>query len=496
MNKPAYYCSGVLLRPLRSGSADVFWQPQPVETALGSVPFTYLRRDVAISSLPSSAGFIFMDTLTAAGQGKPFDVRCAYPLDVTLTEGVADHGCALSANLAQNVDPSSCAPLGVTDAPTWLAYYAAQGKQCSLSALDARQFKSSLEAHNAVAEMGGANINAMLVTAWDVVHPETVPVQALFYDIGHGGQLSQPQRYQKQYFDATGQWLPILRLFFAEDGQASFGYDVKDQLDYGYQVAGRLNARYTDTAPQCPGGDASLYCNGVVIRVTGYGTAFHSWNPSPGAIARNGVAFSYLRVDGDVTAIAYAGGVGLIMRELAAPVQTPLTARCIYPSDGATDARADRCGIRDSDLSRPCADLGITTLDAWRANYAITTWSQQCSFDVDQAAFQLSLEARATFPKPHIRQESWNELIITPWRQDIPTQIPIEAIFYTGAKLPGAQYIQQDYLATTGRFLPIVHVDMNAPPGQIFTYAPNDQATSLFGDLPAPSGATFYERLN
>jgi hypothetical protein len=248
--------------------------------------------------------------------------------------------------------------------------------------------------------------------------------------------------------------LPLLR--YAPGSPTPFGFDETDQLDYGNQVVKRINARYFDTNP-CPADMAAYMCNGVVVRVTGYGAGFHSWNPSPSSIEHNGVSAAYLRSDLRID-LPFLGGAGFVMREFAAPAQHPFRMRCIYPSDGDTTARADKCGIWHNDpRSVPCAQLGITDLQGWEANYAITGQVRQCSLAVDKAAFELSMQARSTFQNPILDvNEKSNEAILAIWPQDIPAQLPLEAIFYTEGQLAGAQYIQRDYMQQAHRFLPIL----------------------------------------
>ncbi|MFJ2995246.1 hypothetical protein [Pandoraea sp. NPDC087047] len=484
--RPAWQCSGVLMRALSGDSAVTFGQLSAQETALQSASVAYVRRDVTTVALASSAGLILADGFTATGQGKPYEVRCAYPFAMPLATDTASHGCNLI-NDTQPTPPdwSSCAGLGVSDAPGWVTYFNTQGidvvKQCSLSATIASQFKASLEAHEQVSADLADSPTMLLLAAWDPARPETIPLQAFYYDVANGGQLTQAQRYQRQYFDATGQWLPILRMAMASGVPTAFGFDERDQLDYGIALAQHLNARFADTSV-CPGGVSPYLCNGVIVRVTGYGSGFHSWNPSPTADRLNGVSTTYMRADVHITAVAYGGGEGLIFAPLGAPVQTPLIARCIYPGDGATDLRADKCGIARIPRSAPCAQLGITTLATWRANYDQTGWDQQCALGVDTAAFDLSVAARTTFPMPPLPSyEWWNELVIAPWPQNIPGQIPLEAVMYTPESptyLAGARYIQNDYFNQTGQFLPIIKIDIPGHPQAPFSYTPGDQGTA------------------
>ncbi|WGG61230.1 hypothetical protein [Brucella intermedia] len=249
----------------------------------------------------------------------------------------------------------------------------------------------------------------------------------------------------------------------------------------GGEVAADLNARYVDTTP-CPGGKAAYMCNGIVLRFTGYGPNFHAWNPSPEAIKRNGVSFVYLRSDlkrmNLNKAAKYEVPVGLISRALGAPAEHPFQMRCMYPTDGHTGERPDKCGIHQSNnpKSVPCAELGIADLSAWKANYAITGDDQQCSLGADGAAFDLSIQARTVLPKPFNKDsENWNEAVIAVWEQDIPTKLPFEAIFYMKDQLKGAQYIQKDFLKHTGRILPIVKLTENPGKKDLFSFSIHDQ---------------------
>ncbi|MFJ2995797.1 hypothetical protein, partial [Pandoraea sp. NPDC087047] len=469
-------------------SAVTFGQLSAQETALQSASVAYVRRDVTTVALASSAGLILADGFTATGQGKPYEVRCAYPFAMPLAADAASHGC----NVISDTQPapptppewSSCAGLGVSTVPGWVAYFSAQGsdvaKQCSLSATIASQFKASLEAHEQVSADLADSPTMLLLAAWDPARPETIPLQAFYYDVANGGQLTQAQRYQRQYFDATGQWLPILRMAMTGGVPTAFGFDERDQLDYGIALAQRLNERFGDTSP-CPRDQAAFMCNGVIVRVTGYGTGFHSWNPSPTAVRLHGVSMTYMRTDAHIFDVAHGGGVGLIFSPFGAPVQTPLVARCMFPSDGWTDLRADKCGMRSIPQSAPCAQLGITTLEAWRANYVATGYDYQCSLGVDKDAFDLSLLARTTFPATPPYEEWWNELVVAPWPQDVPEQIPLEAVMYTKESADlraGARYIQNDYFNQTGRFLPIIKVDIPGHPQAPFSYTPGDQGTA------------------
>ncbi|MFJ2993974.1 hypothetical protein [Pandoraea sp. NPDC087047] len=309
--------------------------------------------------------------------------------------------------------------------------------------------------------------DAVGVGLWSQVAPAALAVQAIYYDIAHGGQLAEALRDQKQYFDATGTWVPVLKAALGAGTATVFGFDERDQLPWGYVVARDLEARHADTRLTCPGGTPGYYCSGVLIRNTGFGTGFKSWNNTDLSIARNGVSFSYAREDMNMRTTVFTTP-GLVMRELQAPAAYPLTWRCSFPTDGGTNVRSDSCNLGAD--ARLCDARGITTAAQWMATYGTGYSFSACALAPTPAQFGVLIDLRKTITAGH------NEIIIAAWPPNIPEQLPIEGLFYpTASARPGAQYIQQDYMATTGRFMPVLWIDLTKPAGAIYTYSPNDQ---------------------
>ncbi|VVD83618.1 hypothetical protein [Pandoraea anhela] len=311
--------------------------------------------------------------------------------------------------------------------------------------------------------------NTVGVSPWDANSPASLAVQAIYYDAGRGGQLAQALNYQKQYYDSTRQWVPVLRAFLANAAAGvALGFDERDQLDWGYAVVRNLEARYADTRMTCDGGSAGYDCAGVLIRATGFGGTFRSWNPSPNSVLRDGVSFSYVRSDMSSVVI---GNAGVIMHELNYPSAYKLRWRCAFPQNAGTSARANSCNVGGE--MRLCDALGITTAAQWRARYNSNS-NIACGLGPSAAQFAVFADLRRQLFSGH------NEIIIGAWPQNIPEQLPLQAFFYPGdAQRPGAQFIQQDYMSTTGRFMPIVRVRFSNPPGSIFTYSPDDQTGAM-----------------
>lgn len=494
-NNPAYFCSGVLVRA--SQGVDEFWKHGAVSTQSGAEGFAYLRADLDTRGLQQANGVIFTDSFTAIGQGKTLDVLCAYPFEMTLAGNRPEHGCGLSAAPVATQDVSSCAALGIDDASGWLAHFQQQDqqpeRQCSLSSRDPAQFKASLVAHQMINDTWSARPNLLLVRNWDAQAPKQMPLHGLFYDSTQTGALLGAQKDQRDYFNATGDWLPILRMDLTQAPDAVFGFNQQDQLYIGYQVASRLNARYADTAMACPGDTPAYNCNGVLIRTTDASSAFRAWNPSDGSISRDGVSFSYMRADVYVPRLAWAKNQGLIMKELAAPTAYPLTLRCAYPYDGATFYRSNSCNEHSAapQVSTPCAEQGITTEHEWLPYFnALASKFTSCSFTGETIPFAVSLKARALLDDA-VQRGQHNELIIAKWPQNIGEQLPLEAFFYVAEEArPNAVFFQRDYFQHTGWYLPVVVVDLAARDGQVFSFNPNDQMSPLSASVKEATGAT------
>ncbi|MHC8342862.1 hypothetical protein [Pseudomonas sp. RT6P73] len=471
-DNPAYFCSGVLLLP--SQGPGEFWTPDAPSTTLGARSFAYVRADLDTRTLTQKHGAVFSDQFTAIGWGKPLEVLCVYPFDFPVQGTRPDFGCGWTAAAKNTQDVSSCTALGVTDAPGWLAHFGQQGNQpagqCSLSSRDPAQFLASLTVHQNLDADWSASPTLLQVKIGDVEAPRQLPLQGLFYDVTQTGSLLGAQKDQRDYFTATGDWLPILRMNLTQAPDAVFGFNQQDQLYVGYAVAAELNARSIGKATSCRGNTASHFCTGVLIRTTDVSPAFHSWNPSDSSIRGNGVSFTYIRDSALITKVYKPQG--FIIRESFAPSGKALTVRCLYPFDAGTGGSADICRTHGGQ----CDELGITTRESWVARYASSP-TRTCAFNANAEEFQLATTVRPDATDPL----GWNELIMAAWTTDNPEQLPLEAItintpsHIAGDGVAGARYIQRDYFLETGRFVPIVRVFFSAAPGSIFSYDPQDQ---------------------
>lgn len=505
---PAYHCSGVLLRAVDYSTFFKFWDYGSKATTLGSVAFTYIRSDIGSTSLNGGrkSGFILKDQTSALAVGKALNLRCIFPFPTESLDVRADHGCGFAPKVEQaSADLANCAKLAVpaTTAAAWLKNFKEHSSlpknQCSLSTVVAAQFKASLEAHKLVDAAWTAKPTEVLVQTWDESKPENLPVEAVFYDASTPAKLADAQKFQREYYLETSLYVPIVKMDIAAADKNIFSFDAKDQR-FGQLVAERLNVRYNNLSNNCSG-KAAYYCSGVIVRTTGAKPSYHSWNPSPTAINKAGVPFSYLRRDLGITNLAWGDLHGFIFKDFATAERLgtyPISVLCSFPTDAASWYRAGvgGCGAHSSypTKSRSCPDEGVTTLEQWKVHYRSVAGGgyfsnrnkNQCGFTSSVEQFAISLQARGQFEPPAEERQYHNEIILSLWPQDIPKKLPLYAFFYLqhqggGAGVTGAKYMQQDYFNMTGDLLPVIRVDLSAGATSAFSYHEGDQVVELFG---------------
>ena len=245
----------------------------------------------------------------------------------------------------------------------------------------------------------------------------------------------------------------------------------------GQRVANDLNAQYADTRQNC--GSASLpsaLCSGVILRATINDTAYRAWNPSPLSQQNGGVSFFYLRKDAHFKGFPsnYPNTSGFVFFPLQQRPAGSVEVRvlCIFPIDGGTDIRGDQgCGVSSNypTVSRSCEQQGITTAAGWLTHYnqGPTGWKyqRQCGFNV--RASQGALAANAFYQGILAMKlmgaesfNSWNEIRLATWPQNIHTTIPIKAFFYTSNGLAAARYNQQDFYKYSSKAIPIIKLTL------------------------------------
>ena len=262
-------------------------------------------------------------------------------------------------------------------------------------------------------------------------------------------------------------------------------------------VADDLNANYNKIVNDCgsPRKPAFL-CSGIMIRVTSTSHDYHTWDPSPNSISRQGISFVYLRKDikahidyvGKTSGIIYFPGLMQPSWKGLAEI------KCAFPIDGWTSTRSDSCG-NDSlypDGSNSCQSQDINTADAWYNHFVSIPDEEnkrgqhQCGFNMSIGtqntadAFNENLKAIRKMQSSRAFYE-YNEIIIKTWptiegKIPNPEALPIQAFFYRDNGLVDAQYFQYDYYNVTNIWIPIVKMVQDTEGGNTkFYYDSHDQ---------------------
>lgn len=257
----------------------------------------------------------------------------------------------------------------------------------------------------------------------------------------------------------------------------------------GPTVARHLVERYNGTRTYCgktiddPNRLPAVLCSGILLRATKRGVGYDVWNPNPGSPTPNGVPFSWLRQDSGFSALVYGLTNGfIILPHFYAddPVDgyTQLIVRCVFPFDGATNGRTgedrDGCGkFAAAAHTAPCQSQGITTAQQWLVKFGGgSLFSNQCGFRLLPGtpdawrAFHAQTEIRLALPG-HFNL--YNEIIVGVWAQN-DRRLPLEAFFYINGNLTGlgeAKANQVDFKARTGRWVPVIRINLPTGPGTL-----------------------------
>jgi hypothetical protein len=248
-------------------------------------------------------------------------------------------------------------------------------------------------------------------------------------------------------------------------------------LPIGFESAKDMNTLYAERPDRCSNDTPAFYCSGIILRGVADGT-FDPWDPSPSAVRLGAQSFSYVRSDANMKQTFVNSGYILSTPLKALAENKPVHYLCVYPYNAGTsgmtplgkgcNSAATTQQPPDADLST-CSSKNAATVDQW---LAYTKTNAQCSLSVkDPTQFMTLLGVRAASPG----NTSHNELLIESWAQSIPSLLPLQGFFYTAqAGLAAARSFQNKFRIRTGRWLPVVRLDLTQ--STPFAYDHGDQA--------------------
>ncbi|MFJ3483626.1 hypothetical protein ACIPL1_09615 [Pseudomonas sp. NPDC090202] len=238
-SKPAFLCSGVMIRATGSKPTYHVWENSPASLAKGGVSFSYVRADAPVFRLAYTYtnGYIMKAYEHSESTFKP-EVLCFFPTDGDSVNR-SGKGCG-----PHKGSPSSdlCHLNGVTTAQQWWEHYTAHssgrdGWQCSFDVSGARESLAGPAFHEGIKAMSLIDRepldkpNEMILAAWQNGVGKTLPLEAFFYMDGSAPGLTDAKRNQQDLFDTHGVVIPVIKLKLppAENDVATFTYDDADQ---------------------------------------------------------------------------------------------------------------------------------------------------------------------------------------------------------------------------------------------------------------------------
>ncbi|MFQ6573641.1 hypothetical protein [Pseudomonas sp. UM16] len=238
--RPAFLCSGVMLRGTVSMQSYLPWDPSPGSVTSGGVSFAWIRTDTNFKQLPLNYnnGYTFYPVLdTPAGKNSDIAVLCSFPFD-GWTDVRPQQGCGASPDFPTESRP--CNDQGVNTAQQWLNHFnRASNKylgQCGWNVREgqantADRFYQSMLSRNLLTGTHWNSNNELRLATWRTGTGAALPIQSFFYVANTAG-LAAAQDDQRRYYQNYQQVVPVIRLTFAADKnqKAKFEFRADDQV--------------------------------------------------------------------------------------------------------------------------------------------------------------------------------------------------------------------------------------------------------------------------
>ncbi|HXR02822.1 MAG TPA: halovibrin HvnA [Pseudomonas sp.] len=243
-SKPAFLCSGLILRGSKFTTRYDVWNPSPISETNGGVSFSFLRSDYNIKRLAYTydSGFIFYPILDTPPGKEMIEIMCFFPVDGSSNDR-AEGGCG--EHRKYPVFSKSCeqqTPV-VDTAAKWEAKYRGdlvEGRNraeamCSFNVRDSQnnaaagRFLEGMRAGRLILPDSFNTPNDMKLKTWPQNIPCRLPIEAFIYTKPTG--LADAKQYQRRFREETGLTVPIIYVALPQSlsAKATFTYRANDQ---------------------------------------------------------------------------------------------------------------------------------------------------------------------------------------------------------------------------------------------------------------------------
>lgn len=220
--RPAFLCSGIMLRAVETNPDFLPWDPAPSAIANGGISFSWLRADNNFSSLVYTYenGYIFYPALQApASKSSDIPYLCAFPMDAD-SFSRDSNGCGASTAYPQESRP--CNQIGITTANQWINLFNTPGAnryriQCGWDVRQgqpdtARRFTENIASRNLINNNFWGIQNEMRVKTWAQGLGKTLPLHSFFYIRNNAAALDNARYDQRRFYNLYNEVLPIIEI--------------------------------------------------------------------------------------------------------------------------------------------------------------------------------------------------------------------------------------------------------------------------------------------
>ncbi|MNJ46126.1 hypothetical protein D3C77_412500 [compost metagenome] len=235
-SRPAFLCSGVILRTTTYSDAYDSWDPSPISEKKGSISFSYLRKDnnfVAFGWRLTN-GYVIYPILKTPPDKLKVPILCMFPMDGWTDGRLERQGCGIYGN---NATSKACHQLGITTGAQWRTNYPPGTQGGNICGFDVRDELNDYAGQNFYAALQAkwqdsryfAEHNEMLLRAWSKGQGSVLPIQAFFYADAAG--LANARKDKQRFLIRTKIDLPLIKITLPAQaqGNASFQYLAGDQ---------------------------------------------------------------------------------------------------------------------------------------------------------------------------------------------------------------------------------------------------------------------------
>lgn len=241
-NKPAYQCSGIMIRNTSNENGFNAWDPSPQSEISGGISFSWIRTDFSFYRpyVNTHHGYILYPQSEVNETLLEPRVLCGFPYDADTWK--RNPVCGKHRTDKTGVS-APCETLNVNDEMSWLSNFLDGGNkrllQCGFNFEEgqsnrANRLKALIRVHffleQSNSELRGRN-NEFIIQAWPKGIGEKLPIHSFYYDAAREETLKYAQRDQLKYYNLYGKIIPIVAMKSPKDmfDHNFFTYSKSDQ---------------------------------------------------------------------------------------------------------------------------------------------------------------------------------------------------------------------------------------------------------------------------